>query len=255
VAARKLWLRKERATAGAFLVDGVRVVRDALRSHRMRELFLTEDVAATQPELVRGAQQAGVRIMVVTDRVAKTLSETTHPQGAVAVVDIPTTHVAELFSARPRLLVVLAGIADPGNAGTVIRTAAAVGADGVIFGPGTVDPYGAKCVRASAGAVLQVPVVVTTDIQDVLASARDGGMQTLATAIEGSDLFTLDDDLRRPTTWLFGGEAHGLDDAMTAAADRAVRIPMTASVESLNLAGAAAVCLYASARALGTVPR
>ena len=230
------------------------MVDEALQSaHRVRALFLTHDAADRHPDLVQVAHRDGVEVTFVSDRVAKALSETPHPQGAVAVVDLPTTGMAQLLAGPSRLVVVLAGVADPGNAGTVIRTAAAAGADGVVFGPQSVDPYGAKCVRASAGTLLHVPVVTGARLQDVVDSARAGGMQVLATAMDGTDLYSLDEELRRPTVWLFGSEAAGLGVTMTAAADRTVRIPMTASVESLNLAAAAAVCLYASARALTTV--
>jgi TrmH family RNA methyltransferase len=252
VAARKLRLRKERVAVGAFLVDGVRAVSEALRSSRaVRELFVTAEVARRHPDLVQAARADGASVLTVTERVVKTLSETAHPQGVIAVVQIPGTDIESVLP-DGRLFVLLGAVADPGNAGTVIRTAAAVGADGVVFGRGSVDPYGAKCVRASAGTVLHVPIVTDVDIADVVQRLRATGTQVLATALDGTDLFMLDGQLQRPTAWLFGGEAHGLNAALVDDADRTVRIPMTAGVESLNLAGAAAVCLYASARALGT---
>jgi RNA methyltransferase, TrmH family len=232
----------------------VRAVSEALRSsHQMRELFVTDKLAARHPDLVQAARDHGASVVSVTERVGKALSETEHPQGVIAVVQIPGTDLAKLLTDGPRQLVVLLDrIADPGNAGTVIRTAAATGADAVVFGRGSVDPYGAKCVRASAGTVLHVPVVVDADIVEAIEQLRGLGTQVLATALDGADLFTLDERLRRPTAWLFGGEARGLAANALDAADGKVRIPMTSGAESLNLAGAAAVCLYASARALAT---
>ena len=229
------------------------MVGEALRSsHSVRELFVTDEVAHRHPELVRRAGEAGARITVVTERVAETLGETVHPQGALAIVDLPANDVDSVLVSGLRLVVLLDGIADPGNAGTVIRTAAAVDADAVIFCGSTVDPFGAKCVRASAGAVLQLPIVTGADVAIAVQRLRDVGAHVFAAALDGADLFALGDELRQPTAWLFGGEAHGLDTRHAAAADRIVRIPMSTRVESLNLAAAAAVCLYASAQALGT---
>lgn len=226
---------------------------EALRSsHRVRELFVTDGVAMRHPELVQQADAAGARITEVSDRVAQALGETVHPQGAVAVVDLPASDIDTVLMPGLRLAVLLDGIADPGNAGTVIRTAAAAGAEAVVFCGHTVDPYGAKCVRASAGAILRVPVVVGADAKDSGQRLRDAGVQVLAAALDGDDLFALGDTLALPTAWLFGGEAHGLDPDHAALGDRRVRIPMTTQVESLNLAAAASVCLYASARALGS---
>lgn len=226
---------------------------EALRSaHRVREVFITNDVAHAHPNIVRQADDASARVTIVDERVARSLGETVHPQGAVAVVDLPTTDVDAVLAVGLRLAVILDGIADPGNAGTVIRSAAAAGAEAVVFCSNSVDPYGAKCVRASAGAVLHVPIVVGADVNDCVQRLRDAGVQVFAAALDGDDVFALDDALRRPTAWLLGGEAHGLDPAHATMADRRVRIPMTTRVESLNLAAAASVCLYASAQALGT---
>lgn len=186
---------------------------------------------------------------VIDGRVARALAETQHSQGVFAVVDIPERDLARVLAIAPRLVVVLAGVGDPGNAGTVIRTAAAAGADAVIVSTGGVDPYGGKCLRASAGAIFHVPVVTDVDLESTVRALRGAGTQVLATSLAGEELFRLEPVLRQPTTWLFGNEAHGLDPAVIASADHQVRVPMSGSVESLNLAAAAAVCLYASARA------
>jgi TrmH family RNA methyltransferase len=144
-------------------------------------------------------------------------------------------------------------IRDPGNAGTVLRTADAAGAGAVVFAGDAVDPYNGKCVRASAGSLFHVDVVRDRDPAGVVAALRDAGVQVLAATGHGDD--DLDDlldagALDRPTAWLFGSEAHGLTADLLAAADRRVRVPLYGGAESLNLAAAAAVCLYASARAM-----
>lgn len=206
-----------------------------------------ESVFATADALMRMPVD-GVPVWEVSEKAAAALSETVAPQGIVAVcrrLDVPL----ELQGAR--LAVGLVEPGDPGNAGTILRTADAAGASHVAFaGPG-VDPYNGKAVRASAGSLFHLGVSVTS-VPDLLADARSAGLQLLATTGGGaSDIEELADngELARPTLWLFGNEAHGLPDDVLAAADRRVRIPIYGRAESLNLAAAAAVCLYASARA------
>jgi RNA methyltransferase, TrmH family len=177
---------------------------------------------------------------------AAALSETVTPQGLVAVcrrVDVPIA--AALDGAR--LVAVLVEPNDPGNLGTIMRTADAAGADAVVVAGG-VDVYNGKVVRASAGSLFHLRVAVDADLDAVLAA----GLATLATA--GSGAVDLDDlidggTLRAPTVWFFGSEAHGLPSDVLKRADRTVRIPIHGQAESLNLAAAAALCLYASARA------
>lgn len=180
------------------------------------------------------------------------LSETVSPQGLVAVcghLDVP---LSDLVDTMPRLVVVLAEIQDPGNAGTVLRTADAAGAAGLVFTDGSVDPYNGKCVRASAGSLFHPALVRGGMAVTVLDTLRGAGLRVLAA--DGAGATDLDElanggSLGAPTAWVFGNEARGLPSALTAHADASVRIPIHGRAESLNLAAAAAVCLYASARA------
>jgi TrmH family RNA methyltransferase len=154
-----------------------------------------------------------------------------------------------LFAGEPRLLVVAVEPNDPGNLGTIIRTADAVGADGVIV-DGGVDPYNGKVVRASAGSLFHLPIVAARSA-DALARATAAGMHTFAADGSGTtDLDDLTEDiLGAPTVWVFGTEAHGLPADAVGACERSVRIPISGRAESLNVAVAAGVCLYASGRA------
>jgi TrmH family RNA methyltransferase len=170
------------------------------------------------------------------------------PQGLVAVCRLPQPALADVLAAAPRLVAVLVEPNDPGNLGTIVRTADAAGGDAVVL-VGGVDPYNGKAVRASAGSLFHLPVVESADVEALRGAA---GMQLLATTGAGThDLDQLAEDgrLGEPTAWLFGAEAHGLPDPILAAADLTVRVPIHGRAESLNLAAAAAVCLYASARA------
>lgn len=150
---------------------------------------------------------------------------------------------------RPLMLAIPVGISDPGNAGTLIRVADAVGANGVVLAGDSVDPHNGKCVRACAGSLFHVPVARERDIDAVLAALAASGIRVLATTARGEvDLDDADEILSGPVAWLFGNEAHGLDPAVAARADHRIRIPIHGRAESLNLAAAAAICLYAGAR-------
>jgi TrmH family RNA methyltransferase len=254
VAARRLHRRRERDETGRFLAEGPQAVREAVGAGVVVELFGTQVALARYADLVA---EVGGRVSPVTDDGLAALAETVAPQGLVAVcsaVDIP---LATALERGPGLVAVLADIRDPGNAGTVLRTADAAGAGTVIFAGEAVDPYNGKCVRASAGSLFHVDVVRAGDPGATVAGLRAAGLWVLAADPYGAtDLDELADsgELGRPTAWLFGSEAHGLPDALAGAADARVRVPLYGKAESLNLAAAAAVCLYASARAARSAP-
>ncbi len=201
-------------------------------------------------ELTEAAGAAGVAVSWVTDKALESLTETVTPQGVVAVCERRDTSLAAVLAGRPRLLAALAEVRDPGNAGTVLRTADAAGAGAVWFTDRSVDPYNGKCVRASAGSLFHVAVAAGGTALAGIGQLRTAGMQVLAAAADGdSDLDELADAgmLAAPTAWLFGSEAHGLPADVAAAADLRVRVPIYGGAESLNLAAAAAVGRYACA--------
>jgi TrmH family RNA methyltransferase len=260
-AARQLARRSARQRSRLFLAEGPQAVREALgwspgpglRDGLVTELFVTAAAQARYADLVGQAADRGAAVHAVSGEVMAELAQTITPQGLLAVcrfVDVPLAGLAAAGAAR--LVVLLANVRDPGNAGTVLRTADAAGAGGVIFSDASVDPYNSKCVRASAGSVFHLPVVVGSPLRQATAALREAGLQILAA--DGSadtDLARLEADgtLARPTAWLFGNEAWGLPADLLALADQAVAVPIYGRAESLNLAAAAAVCLYASARA------
>ncbi len=253
VAARGLLRRRNRDTVRRFLVEGAQAVREAIRYGSVLELFVTERAANRHPELIEAARApvSVIPVSVITERAAAGLSETATPQGIVAVCAVLGRPAADAVQ-EAMLVAVLAGVADPGNAGTVIRVADAAGAGAVLFTGHTVDPHNGKCVRASTGSVFHLALGVEPDPQRALEACRQAGLQVLAAdAGTGRDLDDLIDsgNLAAPTAWLFGNEAHGLGRDLLAAADHAVVIPLYGRAESLNLATAAAICLYSSARA------
>ncbi|EFC84637.1 RNA methyltransferase [Parafrankia sp. EUN1f] len=246
-AARRLRRAAARREEGLFLVEGAQAVTAALHADALVELFIGESALARHAQLTAGT---GVPVRFVTDAAAAALSETVTPQGLVGVSELPGHRLADL--GRPRLVAVCEGANDPGNAGTVIRSADAAGADAVVFVGDSVDPFGGKCVRSSAGSLFHLPVIVAADALAVVRELRELGCQVLATS--GHADRDLDDlaaagVLAGPTAWVFGNEARGLTAATAASADTAVRVPVYGQAESLNLAVASALCMYASARA------
>jgi TrmH family RNA methyltransferase len=212
------------------------------------ELFGTAEALSRYPDL---AARSPV-VSLVTEDALTALSDTVTPQGLVAVCGYRDTPLDEALARRPALVAGLVEIRDPGNAGTVLRTADAAGAGAVIFAGEAVDPYNGKCVRASAGSLFHLDLARAPDPLALPGLLRAAGLWVLAADGYGED--DLDDladagALSRPTAWLFGSEAHGLPDAVAAGCDARVRVPLHGRAESLNLAAAAAVCLYSSARA------
>ncbi|WP_448623587.1 TrmH family RNA methyltransferase [Geodermatophilus sp. URMC 64] len=250
VAARKLTRRAGRDAAGAFLAEGRQAVREALADPAsVREVLATPAAAEASADLLDGSR---VPVRLVTDKAAAGLSETVTPQGLVAVCALRDVPAEQVVASPPRLAVALAEAGDPGNAGTVLRTADACGAGAVVFGAGSTDPYGGKAVRASAGSLFHVDVVRSAPLEPLVGRLRDAGVTVLAA--DGGGEASLDElgvVLAGPVLWLFGNEARGVPASLAAAADARVRIPMRGRAESLNLAAAAAICLYATQLAQG----
>ncbi|KAB8193255.1 RNA methyltransferase [Nonomuraea phyllanthi] len=250
-AARRLTKRAFREQDRRFLAEGPQAVREALKLDGVPlDLFTTAEAELRHPELITEATLKGVPVHRASGEVIAELTQTVTPQGLVAVcrhVHVPLDALDEAV-AEPRLVAVLAHVRDPGNAGTVMRAADAAGADAVIFTDASVDPYNGKCVRASAGSLFHLPVVIGAPVAAAVRQLKERGLRVLAA--DGAGKHTLDDvDLAGPTAWIFGNEAWGLPEEILAEADDVVRVPIYGQAESLNLATAAAVCLYSSARA------
>jgi len=231
-----------------FVVEGPQAVREALPT--LLELYADPDGARRSAELLAAAP---CPVTSVSREVLAAMAQTVTPQGVLGVAPLLDVPLATALRGAPRLVAVLEGVNDPGNAGTVIRTADAAGADAVVLTDGSTDPHGGKCVRATAGSLWHLPVVHGPSVAHAVEALQAAGLVVLATSgsAAADDLDDLLDarQLHGPTAWLLGAEASGLSEQALALADRTVRIPLRGRAESLNLSTAAAVCLYASARA------
>jgi TrmH family RNA methyltransferase len=245
--------RADRAAAGSFVIDGPILVRDALAAGIELEGVWVED--GLHVDLARDAEALGVSVHVVPPNgVARyRLSDLVTPQGIVGLARQPATTLDAVVERD--LLVVLAGVSDPGNAGTLLRSAEATGAGAVLFCAGSVDPFSPKCVRASAGSIFHVPVVSTGGPAEVLERIGAAGARRLATSAHRGDPYD-EVDLTGATALVLGSEAHGLPAGLDHLLDGSVQIPMAGRTESLNVAIAGSVLLFEAARQRrGRAPR
>jgi RNA methyltransferase, TrmH family len=236
--------RKVRRERGRHLVEGPNAVGEALEAGVVEEVFATEELAAST------SVPGGVPVRVVLDHVLERLADATTPQGIVAVA---RTAVAGLDEVVGRgLLVVLYEVADPGNAGTIVRTADAVGATAVVATTGSVDLFSPKAVRAATGSTYHLPLVVDVELAEVTAACRVAGQPLLGLDAAGHrSVFDLETE-PGPMALVLGNEAHGLPADAATELDGSVAIPRWGRAESLNVAAAAAVSLYAAARGTRT---
>jgi TrmH family RNA methyltransferase len=238
---RALRRRKERRARGEFLVEGPRVLAELLRSGRPVTMVLYTGAALEEPAgqgLLAEAVEAGVPAELVSDAELRAHADTITPQGWLATAPLPVWTWSDVDGAR---LIILDAIGDPGNAGTLIRAAEALGAGGVVALQGTADPWGPKVVRAAAGSSLRLPVLEaqTTEVLDRL---REWNTPLWVAEADGEIIER--SEPRPPRLALtLGNEAAGVSAPMREAADRIVAIPMRGQVESLNAAIAGAILM------------
>jgi len=252
-AVAKLAKKSRRKEAGMFLVEGPQAVRELLEfwPERVIDVFITERAHHKHSELAKLAAAAGVVVETATEQVLEQMADTQTPQGVIAVSAIPTQSVDDALGEKPALVVVLDEVRDPGNVGAIIRVADAVGADAVIFVGDCVDAYNPKVVRATTGSLFHLPTIAVKDMAETVEALRKRHVQVFAADMDGESLPAIPVAvLGQPTAWIFGNEAHGVNPASVALADKTVALPQYGKVESLNISTAAAVCLYQSAFAM-----
>ena len=249
-AVRALSRRSVRARTGEFLAEGPQAVREAVafRPDLVRDVYVTEEAAQRHAGIVEAARGADLWVNEVTPEVLAAMCDTESPQGIAAVCRVLDLPLHDLLADLPSraLVCVLTNVRDPGNAGTVIRGADAAGADAVIVSDASVDVYNSKVVRSTVGSLWHVPISVGGAVPDILRSLRERGVRLLAADGAGTTLLH-DADLSGSHAWVMGNEAWGLPQEVRDACDDVVRVPIHGHAESLNLAMAATICLYASA--------
>lgn len=251
--ARQLTIGKHRRARGEFLAEGPQAVREALAAGAVLDLFVEQGSSDRWHAEVTAARDAGVPVHLVDHGGLAGLVSAQTPQGLVARCRwAPPTLSEVLAEEGPGQVALAHEMSDPGNAGALIRVADASGARAVALSERSVDPTNPKCVRATAGSLFHVPVVAAGSTATALELLQSRGYRTLAADVTPSavDLFAAEQAglLGGRVAWVLGNEAHGLPGEVLAHVDHVVRIPILGRAESLNLATAAAVCLYAVAR-------
>lgn len=237
------------------MAEGVELVRTALAAGVVPESLYVAEGSESDPdlgELAARVLELGGRVFVLARGVLERVADTVTPQPVLAVVPMVDVDLASVTS--PTLVVVCADVRDPGNAGTILRSADAAGADAVVCAGGTVDPYNPKTVRSSAGSLFHVSLVVRRDAAQTLAELAAAGLRCLGTSAgEGEDYVRV--DWRVPTALVLGNESGGLPPEVQASLDATVRIPMAGRAESLNVGVACAVlCFEALRQRRSTMP-
>lgn len=243
--------KRDRQESGQFLLEGPQAVREALTAQPelLLEVFATPTAHEKHADIRALLSQHDIEIEFISEAVLAAMTDTVTPQGFVAVCAQFPKSLKDVLAAKPRLIAVLEEVRDPGNAGTIIRSADAAGAEAVVFAGKSIDVYNPKVVRATTGSLFHVDVSVAYETEAALAEIRSVGLRVVAADVSGRELNpdTEAELLSQPTAWLFGNEARGLTPELLALADDVVRLPIFGSAESLNLATAASVCLYLSA--------
>lgn len=242
---RAAFAGQERLSGGMFAIEGEHLVEEALQSGiELRTLFLT-----ARQEVPDGMPH-GVEVVHLTEEVFASAVETRSPQGIAALIDPPVYELTDVLERQAStLLVIAAGLQDPGNLGTIIRSAEAFGASGVIVTPGTVSAWNQRALRASVGSVFRTPVVALTLDQIAVLQTTHGIRYLAAVGAAGDGVLAAKDaDLRQPIALLIGNEGAGLAQEWLDLADQRITIPCPGPVESLNAAVAASLLLYEASR-------
>lgn len=246
-----LLTRKGRERTGCFLIEGAHLVTEALRSGMNVDTVIFVPDSPAVMELEAGEYGPGrlagqVRWSAVADAVLAKITDSVTPQGVAAVVRIPESNAADLL-ARGGIFIAVDAVQDPGNVGTIIRSADAVGATAVWLGTGTVDVYNPKAVRATMGSLFHVPIV-SGPLDDLFAQSKQAGVRVVATSLAASRTCYKADLGTGAVCILVGNEGAGVAPQWIAAADETVIVPIPGKAESLNVAMAATVLLYEALR-------
>lgn len=239
--------KKERRESGLFLAEGLQFIREAARvgsTPKIETLYLT--TGARIKLAAEGLEIRHLATVDVSDAVMREMGETVTPQGIIGLCQMSDLSMKDLEIAPNKKYIYLHEIQDPGNAGTILRTADATGFSGVITAPNSVDLFSPKVVRASAGSLWHLPVVERVELADLLSAWPNNSIFALVVAAKKS---LLEIEYSDPSLWIFGNEAHGLPQTESELWDResritSISIPMSGNAESLNLAAAASILMF-----------
>lgn len=239
--------RKLRDEQGIFVAEGVKMFREAPKERIERVYFSESYYEKNKKELEQELQKDGLHYEVMQDSVFKAVSDTQTPQGVLCIVRQQESRLEELLSAERPLLLLLENLQDPGNLGTILRTAEGAGVTGVILSKGCVDLYNPKTIRSTMGSIYRVPTLHTEDLGEVVEKLKEQGIRSYAAHLKGKNFYD-QEDYRGGTAFLIGNEGNGLTEELSEKADTLIRIPMEGQLESLNAGVASAILMYEAYR-------
>ena len=240
--------RKERDKENVFLVEGIRMFRE-VPADKLKEVYVSESFYKKERKLVDEiAGKSKIRAEVLSDTVFAHVSDTMTPQGVLCVVEQMNYSLESVLSnGEVPHLMVLDNLQDPGNLGTIVRTAEGAGVTGIIMSKETVDIYNPKVIRSTMGSIYRMPFYYAEDLLEAIAEMKKRNISTYAAHLEGKNSYD-EEDYKKPCAFFIGNEGNGLRDEVADAADIYIRIPMCGQVESLNAAIAACVLMFEAAR-------
>lgn len=246
---RSLYRKKYRREYNQFVLEGVRLVEEALQEEEIDQLFYSEYLLRNQrgKDLLAEAESVGIEVYQLEDSLLQEVADTESPQGVLAIVNQDNNKLEDVFAGENELLVIVDQVQDPGNLGTIIRTADAAGAAGVITTKGTVSFYNQKTIRATMGSLLRLPVYRTGDLEELKQTLQDKNVQLVAGDVD-ADTYHFEVDFNQPTVLIVGSEAHGIRSELMDIVAKPVKIPLRGGAESLNVAMATSVILYEAVR-------
>lgn len=231
----------ERKKSGLFVIEGLRIFMEA-QAALVHRIYASESFIAAHGKLLDGFEYE-----TVSDNVFRQMSDTRTPQGILAIMKMPAYNIPDITSAKNPMIIVLENIQDPGNLGTIMRSAEGAGAAGVIMSRDTVDIYNPKTIRSTMGSLFRVPFIILDDIYKTVCGLKDEGVKIYAARLDGSNEYYRE-NYCGPCAVMIGNEGNGLTDKLSSCADKYIRIPMEGSLESLNAAVSASVIMYEAAR-------
>lgn len=234
---------KQRNKDGIFLVEGIRMWKEVPKE-RLIKVYVSESfLKRYEKEL----ENSAAKIEVLSDQIFERVSDTQTPQGILCVVKRKNYRLTDIVKGNAPCLVILDNLQDPGNLGTIVRTAEGAGVDGIIMSQGCVDIYNPKTIRSTMGSIYRMPFFYTEHMEEVFCLLKEKQITAYAAHLEGKTFYD-EQDYRKGCAFLIGNEGNGLSEEMAARADVKIRIPMYGQVESLNAAVATSVLMYEASR-------